>query len=512
MLLDKYIREAYFYFRGVFMYILTKEQMYKSDRFTIDDIGIKEEILMENAGQQMTDKIVELVEKKDRIGVFCGNNNNAGDGFVVARKLKSLGYFVEIVFLGDEKKLKGAALLNFSICKNIGVTFLNFSENLNFDFVIDAMFGIGFKGEFSYPYNFAAKKINDMDSFVVSLDIPSGVYADKNIVAKDAVMADLTLVVSFLKMSCFLYPSKKHYGKISIVDANIFLDEETLNVCAKTFGEEEFKKAYIKKDEDTNKRKEGKILFVGGSDGMPGSIKMSAMAAFESGAGLIEVATTKEVKRSFYSNFPEATYTKTEEEMGCLKNFEIDKDIDVLVCGPGLCRNSFSRDVVLKAISSDLILILDADALYFLDDSLLNLIKNREKPTILTPHEGEMARLCRLPYEEIKNNRFFLSKEKAASLGVYLVLKGPNTILSTPFSKQYVNISGNQGLSKGGSGDVLSGIIASFLARSKQKNIQKAISTAIYLHGKSADILLKKGENENTITPTKLIKNLKFTF
>ena len=123
-----------------------------------------------------------------------------------------------------------------------------------------------------------------------------------------------------------------------------------------------------------------------------------------------------------------------------------------------------------------------------------------------------MARLCRLEYEEIKNNRFSISKEKAAKWGVYLVLKGPNTILTTPYGKQFVNTSGNQGLSKGGSGDVLTGIVASFLAKTKGKNLEKAISNAIYLHGKVCDVLLKKGENENTITPTKLIENLKFAF
>ena len=406
------------------MYILTKEQMYRADRFTSEHIGIKEEILMENAGQKMADKIVSFLKKKDKIGIFCGNNNNAGDGFVVARKLKIFGYLVYIVFLGDETKLKGAAFLNFSICKKIGVDFLDYSENLKFDVVVDAMFGIGFKGEFSFPYDVAAKKINSMDSFVISLDVPSGVYADENITAKDAVVADLTLVVSFLKRSCFLYPAKKNYGNISIVDANIFLDEETLGSCGITWGEKEFKKTLLKKEEDTNKSKEGKVLLVGGSDGMPGSISMSLKAALESGAGLLEVATTKEVRRSLSSNVLEVMFSKVEEETGCLKDFEIRKDVDVLACGPGLSRNEFSRNIVEKAILSNFLLVLDADALYFLDDVLLNMIKNRKNPTVLAPHEGEMARLCRLEYEEIKNNRFSISKLKATKWGVYLVLKG----------------------------------------------------------------------------------------
>ena len=496
------------------MYILTKDEMYEAERFTKEKIGLSEEILMENAGHQMVDEIVKVIDRKQKIGIFCGNNNNAGDGFVVARKLKILGFSVYIVFLGKYEKLKGAALSNYSICKNLNIDFLIYPNDIKdfscFDVIIDAMFGIGFKGELKFPYDAVVEEINCLNSFVISLDIPTGVYADFNITSEIAVKADLTLTVSFYKRSAFLYPAKFFYRKIVLVDANIVLDEKMKESCSKVYLEEDFKNTFPKKEDNTNKSKEGKVLLIGGSNNMPGSISLTAKACYNSGVGLCEVATTKEVKKSLASNILEVTFAKTEEEDGVLKDFNVSKKVDVVACGPGLSRNKITREVVKKAILLDLPLVLDADALYFLDDELLGLIKNKKTPTVLTPHENEMARLCDVSCEEVSNNRFLISREKAKEFLAYIVLKGPNTIITTKEGKQFVNTTGNAGLSKGGSGDVLTGIIASFLSRTK--DVKSAICNAVYIHGKVCDFLISKNENENTITPSKLIDNLKFVF
>ena len=372
------------------------------------------------------------------------------------------------------------------------------------------MFGIGFKGELQYPYDEVVEKINNSNSFIISLDIPTGVYADFNITSKISIKADLTLTVSFYKKSAFLYPAKLCYGKIVLVDANIVLDEDMKEFCSKVYLEEDFKNSFPKKEENTNKSKEGKVLLIGGSNNMPGSISLTAKACYNSGVGLCEVATTKEVKKSLANHILEVTFAKTYEKDGVLKDFDVSKKIDVVACGPGLSRNNITKEVVKKAILLDLPLVLDADALYFLDDKLLNLIKNKKSPTILTPHESEMARFCGVSCEEVFNNRFLISKEKAKEFLVYIVLKGPNTIVTTKEGKQFVNRTGGVGLSKGGSGDVLTGIIASFLSRSK--DVENAICNAVYIHGKVCDFLISQNENENTITPSKLIDNLKFVF
>ena len=496
------------------MYILTKDEMYEAEKYTKEKIGLSEEILMENAGQKMVDEIIKVVDRNKKIGIFCGNNNNAGDGFVVARKLKILGFDVYIIFLGKYEKLKGAALFNYSICENLNIDFLIYPDDIKdfscFDVIIDAMFGIGFKGELKFPYDEVVEKINRLNSFVIALDIPTGVYADFNITSKVAVKADLTLTVSFYKRSAFLYPAKLCYGKIVLVDANIVLDEKMKEFCSKVYLKEDFKKTFPKKEENTNKSKEGKVLLIGGSNNMPGSISLTAKACYNSGVGLCEVATTKEVRKSLASNILEVTFSETDEEDGVLKDVIISKKFDCVACGPGLSRNKETREVVKKAILLDLPLVLDADGLYFLDDELLSLIKNKKSPTVLTPHENEMARLFNVSLEEVSNNRFLISKEKATEFLVYIVLKGPNTIITTKEGKQFVNTTGNTGLSKGGSGDVLTGIISSFLARTK--DVKSAICNAVYVHGKVCDFLTSKNENENTITPSKLIDNLKFVF
>lgn len=495
------------------MYILSKKEMFEADKFTIEEIGIKEEILMENAGQKMADEIVKIVSLTDLITIFCGFGNNAGDGFVVARKLKNYGFNVRILIVSDENKFKNAVSLNYLICKNLKIKINFYDEGCldeivkNSNVIVDALFGIGFKGEIGTPFNGVISKINSSSAKIISLDIPSGVNADLNVVQKEAVKADYTLTVSFLKESSVLFPSKLNYGKIIVVDAGICVNPSIASSLKKSWGELEFKKTKPVKNPGTNKRKEGKALIVGGSNNMPGSIILTSKAFCKAGGGLTLVATTKYVKERLISSFLEATYLNVNEEEGFLKDLEVSEDVDVIACGPGLSRKSFSRNVVRKTILSNKIIVLDADALFFLDDELINLIKTRKFATVLTPHEGEMARLCNVSSEIVKNNRFSISKEKAKELNVYLVLKGPHTIVTTPKGEQFINFSGNEGLSKGGSGDVLTGIIAYYLT--KNENLQHAISNAVYAHGKVADLLLKKGETKNSITPTKLIENLK---
>ena len=496
------------------MFVLTKEEIYEAEKFTIEEIGIKEEILMEIAGQKMADEISKRVNLKDVISVFCGCHNNAGDGFVVARKLKSMGYVVNVILTTEVERFKNSVFLNYNICKNLGFNFLSIKDIdevlLKTDFVVDALFGIGFKKELRPPYDVIMDKINKSNAKVISLDIPSGVCCDDAKPAIGAIRADLTLTVSFLKQSAVLYPARLFYGEIKIVDANIILKCGDFFNLKRIWDENEFKKTALKKALNTNKSKEGKVLIIAGSDNMPGAVSFCSRACLEAGVGLLSIACTDKVKKILATSVLEATYVDCKEERGCLKDFEMPEKVDTIVCGPGLARNEITRNVVKKVILQDVDVLLDADALFFLDEEMLNIIKNRKFATVLTPHEGEMARLCGLSCEYVQNNRFNLSREKAVLWKIYLVLKGPYTILTTSNKEQFVNFSGNEGLAKGGSGDVLSGIIAAFMA--KRKNLQHLISNAVFLHGKLADFLIKKGESFNSITPTKLIENLKYVW
>ncbi len=493
------------------MYILSKEEIFSAEKFTIEKIKVKEEILMEIAGQKMADEIYRLFDVNKKIIIFCGVGNNGGDGFVVARKLKSLGFFVRVFIVGDKNKFKKSAYLNYLICKNLNIEILSDEKNVEYylnsvDVVVDAIFGVGFKGELKFPFNEIIKKINLSKANVVSLDLPSGVYADENIPAQGAVKANVTLTVSFLKQSYVLYPAKFHYGKTIVLDAGIFLETDYLRCLKKSWGHADFLKTFVKKTPDTHKKKEGKILIVGGSDNMPGAATLLSKACYKSGAGLVVVATTESVKKSLAINLFEASYLNVEEENGFLKDFELNSTFDLIVCGPGLGRENFTRKVVEKVALCDVAVVFDADALYFFDEEIIEIVKKRKFPTILTPHNKEMARLSRVPTKYVENNRFDISKEKAEELKSYVVLKGPHTVVSTPSGEQFINFSGNEGLAKGGSGDVLAGIIASFVARSQ--NVQQAVSNAVFVHGKVCDVLVEKSESNNTVTPNKLIDNL----
>ena len=496
------------------MYVLTKEEIKRADFYTINDIGIKEEVLMENAGQKMAEKIAEVLKNDltKKISVFCGSGNNAGDGFVVARRLNNLGFFVEIFLATDKKKLKNAAALNFSVCQNLNIKIYEKEEDIEkilvrSNLIVDALFGISFRGELSSFFSKITKKINDSKKFVVSLDVPSGVYADFNIPDYNAVKANLTLTVSFFKQSCFLYPSKLNYGKIVLVDADVLFSFEQIDNLKRVWTKKDFEKTRPIKKEQTNKKKEGQVLIVGASNNMPGSIGLATKACVEAGAGLTFVATTNFVKNILANHVLEATYLKTEEEDGFLKDLEINRNFDVAACGIGLARKSFSKNVVKKVALLNSPVIFDADAFFFFDDEILNIIKNRKHPTILTPHSFEMAKICGCDETEVSNNRFLIAKQKAKELNSYIVLKGPFTLTTTPNLEQFVNCSGNSGLAKGGSGDVLLGIIAYFVA--KEKDTKTAVLNAVYAHGRVCDLLLEKGETKNTITPTKIVKSLK---
>ena len=239
---------------------------------------------------------------------------------------------------------------------------------------------------------------------------------------------------------------------------------------------------------------------------MPGAIALTAKACYHSGAGLVLVATTKQAKTNLSATLPEAYYLDVEEEEGYLKDFSLNSFVNVIICGPGLGRKKFTKNIVEKVALAQAIVIFDADSLYFFDDYILNLIKKRNFPTILTPHNGEMATLCNIKTEKVEKNRFLIAKKKAKELNSYILLKGPYSIITTPFGQQFVNFSGNPGLAKGGSGDVLAGIVAAFAA--KGKNIQHAVCNAAFVHGKICDKLVATKESKNTITPTKIINNL----
>lgn len=505
------------------MYILSKEEMYQADKYTIENIGIPGYTLMECAGQSMTveiEKIIYEIEKKSqskiKIAVLCGSGNNGGDGLVVARRLLQKKYNIETILCTSEENIKGDALKALSAYQNSNYKLELYKEGKksgieelisNSDIIIDAILGIGSRRAISEPYKTIINMVNASSAKIISLDIPSGTLADEN-TFENSIEADITLSVQHPKVSTYTYPAATNYGEVNIINAGIVMPEY-----------KNFKKLWTKEDHiknnsneklDAHKGDNGRIVIVGGSKNMVGAPIMSALACARAGAGLISLAIPQININVASQRLLEAMYIDVTEEDGYITDIEIPK-ADIITLGMGIGRNPKTANIVKKIISSDSNIILDADALYFLR-AYKDMLKPRKGLTIITPHEGEMAQICGLTSEDIKNNRFEISKKFAQEHQIYTVLKGPNTILSCPNGNQYVNSSGNQSLAKGGSGDVLAGIIAAKVGKAlKSKNIdivETAIIDSIYIHGNAADELVAKKKTYHNIIATDIIEQI----
>lgn len=482
------------------MLILSKSEMQRADFFTKNTLGVCEEILMENAGLAMANLVKNFVSKFDEIVVLCGPGNNGGDGIVLARRLKQLNFNVHLIFVDGVVKFSKAAAYHFKIYCNCGFDYNDLDLENDFVFsntklIVDAVFGIGFHGVVDAKKVALFEKVNASSAKVMSVDIPSGISADCGSF-ESAVCADFTAVVSYLKRSAFLFPAKFNYGKIILVDADIVVDEVDLHEIYSTWGFDDFNRNFqiMTKKPCDSKWTCGSAMLVAGSKNMVGAAILSAKACLKSGIGLLKLACPDAVKIGFLNNSVlEATYADVVEQKGVLSDVEIKNKFDVVACGPGISRSDCAWVVVKKVLLSSSSVVLDADALYFLNDELLELIKNRNNFTILTPHVREMAKMCKCDVDYVEKNKFELAKEKSKEWNVFLILKGPHTLIVSPNGEQFVNLSGNDSLAKGGSGDVLTGIVTAFVARcialnGKVKMIE-ALCNAVFIHGYAADIL-----------------------
>lgn len=496
------------------MQILNRQEMTAADQYTIQTLGIPGATLMESAAQAIVTAMLPRLSRKDRIVVLAGTGNNGGDGIAIARRLNNLGYDVALWLIPPVGKVKDAAKVHLDCYLRHGYTCQPFSDQIytairHATVLVDAMLGVGMSGALREPYRTLIAAVNQSRAKVCAVDLPSGVSADGAAVS-EAVQADWTMTVEYPKLSAFLYPAARYYGQLVVVDIGIPPAACQQAVWRQTWGAGEFTATLPKRRADVHKGSQGRCLVVGGSKTMLGAPIFAAKAAAAVGAGLLTAAVPEHLMPVMAAQLPETTYLSCQEEGGCLTEIHPPASADVIVAGMGLGRNNGAKQVVETLLRSNTnTLILDADGLYVLPE-LWHAADGRKGQLILTPHMGEMARLCRSSVEEVEQNRFEIARSFAMEHGVYLVLKGPYTIVTTPEGKQFVNLSGNAGLAKGGSGDVLSGMIAGMVAQDRR--LQHAISNAVFLHGHVADRLVEHGMAIEAVTPTALIQELPFSF
>ncbi|HET7522494.1 MAG TPA: NAD(P)H-hydrate dehydratase [Bacillales bacterium] len=482
------------------MHIVTGREMNEIDRHAMADVGLAGPMLMENAGRAVANKLIEWLQPKQRIAVMVGTGNNGGDGLVIARVLLDRGYDVDVWLVPPRKKVKGDAKKHLEIFEAAGYQVNTYPQNEgafsgqlgNYAVVVDALLGTGVRGEPRSPYKEVITQINASQAFVVSVDLPSGVPADGAEVGGTAVKADRTVTLQCPKTGAVTYPAASYYGVWETVDIGIPPKVIDQTAPSRRFWQaEDVEATFPKRRASSHKGSHGKGLLVAGSQAMTGAAVMSAKAALRGGAGLLTAAIPDAIHSVVAAQVTEATYVLCPSENGAFSGeFSVDPRFDGVAVGPGIGREAGAARLVETLLRQCLTpLVIDADALFHLK-SLKPLLKERRAPTVLTPHPGEMARLIGGSAGDIQGDRFGTSREFAVAYGVCLVLKGPYTIVTMPDGKQYVNPTGNASLAKGGTGDVLTGLILAFIMQ--HFDVQSAVSNAVYVHGKAADFLVKE--------------------
>lgn len=494
------------------MKIFNVEKIRGCDAFTIVNEPVSSILLMERAAQSCVDWISEKCKIHEKFAVFCGNGNNGGDGLAIARLLYLKGFDVD-VFVKDVKgNFSEDATVNYDKLKDFsGISIKEFKdfqkEKINEETIcIDAVLGTGFSRKIEGEELKILNEFNSLENLKISIDIPSGLFADKIIDESSTVFkADYTLSFQFWKRS-FLYPETgKYTGEVVIL--NIGLHPQYINethTAHFTIDDEVVEKIFRPRDEYSHKGSFGKVGIVGGSYGKIGAAVLSVKAALKSGAGLVFAYSPKCGYEILQTSSPEAMFIEGGKEY--IEHIEIDQDL-VLGIGPGLGTYQETEESVLKLLKNySSPLVLDADALNIIskDPSYIHLIPEN---SIITPHPKEFERL----FGKTKNSfdRSDLAVQKAKEHSIYIVLKDHHTQIVTPDGNVYYNITGNSGLAKGGSGDILTGIITSLLAQ--HYSPKDAAILGVWLHGKSADFAAEKHSKES-MQPTDVIKELESTF
>nr|WP_062515716.1 bifunctional ADP-dependent NAD(P)H-hydrate dehydratase/NAD(P)H-hydrate epimerase [Halobacillus sp. KGW1] len=493
------------------MDIVTAHEMYERDRLAME-AGIDGRLLMENAGRAVAYDFLKRIEPQQKVVVLIGGGNNGGDGFVIARTLMNLGCQTEVVQVVPDDKIRGDALehkrlfeasgYRCTVCPETAAIAALLEES---DICMDAILGIGVKGRLKEPIASIIHLCNEADVLRLAVDIPTGVPAGETDEEFDGYRAHYTSIIEAPKLSAFLQQTQPFYGEWSVVE--IGLPKPLLpDVRRRWWREQEVQETLPKRDAHAHKGTHGKGLVIGGSALMPGSIAMSARAALRSGAGLVAVGTEKEAVPAIASFVQEATFVD-------LFRGQVQDNLegyDGIAVGMGLGREDSKESLVGEIIRhAEAPLLLDADGLYHAK-AFLEAVGSRQYPTILTPHPGEFAHLLGLSVKEVLQSPFSLTRAFAEKYGVYLVLKGPSTIITSPDGRQRVDTSGNVGLAKGGSGDVLSGILLAMIMQGA--DVLDAVCDGCFVHGRTADLLVESDRSNVDLLATDVIEGLSRTF
>ncbi|MDR3584012.1 MAG: NAD(P)H-hydrate dehydratase [Desulfosporosinus sp.] len=494
------------------MRVVSAEQMRQIEERAIHQYGIPSLLLMENAAWAVVEEIRRHLHKEGMADVsgrkaviLVGRGNNGGDGLAVARHLVFQGMDVTVFLFAGLEELKGDAALNLRLFQGTaGKCFVIEGEKqrrltrlalAQADIVVDALYGIGLRGALPSLIEEYVDEVNGSSRWVISIDIPSGVEANTGKVYRTAIRARTTVTFGLPKWGLFLGEGPNYSGRVVVDPISIpeayFIDE---GISTFVLTDEDAYNMLPVRQLKGHKGTHGKGILVAGSKGMSGAAVLAGRGALRSGIGLLQIVTPQGIAKEVDACITEATVWSAPGD-DCLNGeawpviLKQAEKAQALAVGPGLAQNP-QFVTVLEEILGNIgcPVVLDADALNLaaLDPGLLGL-RNGLGPLILTPHPGEMARLCGCSVEDIESNRLDIAVAKAVEWAAVVVLKGSVTIIASPDGRAFFNPTGNPGLGTGGTGDVLTGSILAWLAQGVTP--LEAACLGVYLHGKAADDL-----------------------
>ena len=501
------------------MLVLTAENMKKAEESAVEN-GCNYYDLMKIAGTKCAD-VISCENKNSKVTILCGKGRNGGDGLVIAGRLWQNGFRNVFVVLAGGMPTDELCIQMYEEMMKYPVVVTDFTTDRETaiyhietaDVIADALFGIGFRGELSGNYLETVEIANkNMTASKYAVDIPSGLSADGEYNGKTIFNADKTLTMIAYKPVHVIKPFSNMCGDVTVIDIDV--KEDILSPFAEkysAFTKEEALNNIRKRDYDSHKGTFANVLTICGSRNMTGCVYLCNQAAVEIGAGLVTAA------------FPECIYNTVtaklnEPLMLPLKNNDDGRMIadaktllpamkkaDVIAVGCGVGVDNDTKELVTFIINNyNGILILDADALNCVAKNK-EILKNAECEIVITPHPGEMSRLTGENIRDIQNDRMQTALDFAREYGVTVLLKGADTVVADKTGRCYINTTGNPSMARGGSGDVLTGLIAGLIRQTE--DTFKAVCTGAYIHGMTADDVVEK-YGPLAATPTRIIENI----
>ena len=527
------------------MKALTANQMREIDRLTTERYGISSLQLMENAGAAIAEYVWTSYADLHtaNVVILCGKGNNGGDGFVIARRLRERGVAPQVILFADPSSVGGDAAANLkSWQQQMGPLFIVTDPGAwesvrtslaDADLVVDALLGTGLKGPVE---GLLAQVIEDVNAaaaqsparagsrrlHVVAVDMPSGLPSDGQDYGGPVIFAEATVTLTAPKIGQLVSPRADCVGKLILreIGAPPALLDGDSSLLLHWLEPREFRGLPLVRPRDAHKGSFGHALIAAGSLGKSGAAVLAGRAALRAGAGLVTVVTSPDALPIVAAGMPEfmtAPLVPTKPGAAKMKSFggaftALASGKSVLAMGPGLGTAPETQKWIRSVVATtDLPVILDADALNAFAAKPGELKRRKTSLLALTPHPGEMARLLGIKPADVQSRRLEVAREAAARWRAFVILKGVHTILATPDGQTFINTTGNPGMAKGGSGDVLTGILAGLTAEFGCQPWERTLGLGIYLHGLAADVAASR-LGEIPMVATDLIEALPAAF